>query len=58
MVTPAEHPRAPLHGITLAKILNQLVERPGWSGLFGRNASKRIATALLHAVSPGIGGLW
>lgn len=32
MATPAEHPRDPLHGITLENILNQLVERLGWSG--------------------------
>jgi len=25
------HPNDPLHGITLEKILNQLVERHGWS---------------------------
>ena len=29
-MAPASHPRDPLHGITLEKILNQLVERHGW----------------------------
>jgi hypothetical protein len=29
--TPAAHPRDPLHGITLENILNQLVQRHGWS---------------------------
>jgi uncharacterized protein (DUF2132 family) len=27
----ASHPRDPLHGITLESILNQLVQRHGWS---------------------------
>jgi hypothetical protein len=31
MPTPASHPRDPLHGITLETILNQLVQRHGWS---------------------------
>ena len=31
MTTPASHPRDPLHGITLESILNQLVQRHGWS---------------------------
>jgi uncharacterized protein (DUF2132 family) len=29
-LSPAEHPRDPLHGITLETILNRLVERFGW----------------------------
>jgi len=28
--TPIEHPRDPLHGITLEAILNQLVQKHGW----------------------------
>jgi len=31
MPTPVSHPRDPLHGITLEGILNQLVQRHGWS---------------------------
>lgn len=31
MTTPVSHPRDPLHGITLENILNQLVQRHGWS---------------------------
>jgi hypothetical protein len=31
MTSPASHPRDPLHGITLENILNQLVQRHGWS---------------------------
>lgn len=31
MPAPANHPRDPLHGITLESILNQLVQRHGWS---------------------------
>ena len=31
MPTPVSHPRDPLHGITLETILNQLVQRHGWS---------------------------
>jgi uncharacterized protein (DUF2132 family) len=30
MTSPSEHPRDPLHGITLEMILNQLVEDHGW----------------------------
>ena len=30
MSSPSEHPRDPLHGITLEKILQQMVERHGW----------------------------
>ena len=33
MPTPTSHPRDPLHGITLENILNQLVQRHGWSEL-------------------------
>lgn len=29
--SPASHPRDPLHGITLENILNQLVQKHGWS---------------------------
>jgi len=31
MTPPASHPRDPLHGVTLEQILNQLVQRHGWS---------------------------
>jgi uncharacterized protein (DUF2132 family) len=31
MSEPINHPRDPLHGITLESILNQLVQRHGWS---------------------------
>jgi hypothetical protein len=31
MPAPTSHPRDPLHGITLENILNQLVQRHGWS---------------------------
>jgi len=31
MPEPVNHPRDPLHGITLESILNQLVQRHGWS---------------------------
>ena len=31
MTLPASHPRDPLHGIALENILNQLVQRHGWS---------------------------
>lgn len=30
MPNPASHPRDPLHGVTLEKILNSLVEKHGW----------------------------
>lgn len=36
MTSPASHPRDPLHGITLENILNQLVERHGWSEMAHR----------------------
>ena len=29
--SPASHPRDPLHSVTLESILNQLVQRHGWS---------------------------
>jgi len=29
--SPANHPRDPLHGITLENIVNQLVQKHGWS---------------------------
>ena len=31
MPSPANHPRDPLHGITLESIVIQLVQRHGWS---------------------------
>jgi uncharacterized protein (DUF2132 family) len=31
MTSPVSHPRDPLHGITLESIINQLVQRHGWS---------------------------
>ena len=31
MTAPVSHPRDPLHGITLENIINQLVQRHGWS---------------------------
>lgn len=34
--TPREHPRDPLHGITLQAILEDLVERRGWRDLASR----------------------
>ncbi len=34
-VSPENHPRDPLHGITLESIINQLVQRHGW-GEMGR----------------------
>jgi len=30
---PRQHPRDPLHGVTLQAILEDLVERRGWDGL-------------------------
>ncbi len=36
MTTPAAHPRDPLHGITLEKILNVLVQRHGWDEMARR----------------------
>jgi uncharacterized protein (DUF2132 family) len=31
MPSPASHPRDPLHGITLERIVNALVARHGWA---------------------------
>jgi len=31
MSSPSSHPRDPLHGITLESIINQLVQKHGWS---------------------------
>ena len=31
MTSPCSHPRDPLHGVTLERILNRLVQRHGWS---------------------------
>ena len=36
MPSPSEHPRDPLHGLTLEKILTTLVERHGWEILAER----------------------
>jgi uncharacterized protein (DUF2132 family) len=36
MPAPSEHPRDPLHGLTLEKILTTLVERHGWEVLAER----------------------
>jgi hypothetical protein len=36
MSTPSSHPRDPLHGITLESIVNQLVQRHGWSEMGAR----------------------
>ena len=36
MPEPIKHPRDPLHGITLEKILNQLVQRHGWNEMARR----------------------
>jgi uncharacterized protein (DUF2132 family) len=44
MPSPASHPRDPLHGITLEKILNQLVQRHGWSEMGQRISASRSAT--------------
>lgn len=33
MPAPSEHPRDPLHGLTLETILTTLVERHGWETL-------------------------
>ncbi len=40
MSSPSSHPRDPLHGITLEKILNDLVQRHGWREL-GRRVPVR-----------------
>jgi len=36
MPEPRSHPRDPLHGVTLENIVNQLVERHGWSEMARR----------------------
>jgi uncharacterized protein (DUF2132 family) len=36
MPSPASHPRDPLHGIPLEKIINELVARHGWAALGDR----------------------
>ena len=33
---PRQHPRAPLHGVTLQKLLETMVERYGWRELAAR----------------------
>jgi len=33
MSSPTNHPRDPLHGITLERIVTELVERHGWDEL-------------------------
>ena len=35
-LSPRQHPRDPLHGITLENILTQLVERYGWEEMGNR----------------------
>ena len=36
MPSPSEHPRDPLHGITLETIVTQLVEKHGWEEMAAR----------------------
>ena len=36
MTSPSSHSRDPLHGITLERIVNELVRRHGWSGMARR----------------------
>lgn len=36
MPQPFQHPRDPLHGITLEAILNQLVAKHGWDAMASR----------------------
>jgi uncharacterized protein (DUF2132 family) len=36
MTHPVSHPRDPLHGITLEKIVNQLVQQHGWNEMARR----------------------
>ncbi len=36
MPSPSQHPRDPLHGITLEKIVTQLVEKHGWAEMAAR----------------------
>ena len=40
MTSPIAHPRDPLHGITLESVVNQLVQRHGWSEM-GRRINIR-----------------
>lgn len=40
MTSPSEHPQDPLHGMTLEKILTQLVEDHGWERM-GRKIKVR-----------------
>ena len=40
MTSPVNHPRDPVHGITLENILNDLVQRHGW-GEMGRRIPVR-----------------
>lgn len=36
MSAPQNHPRDPLHGVTLEKVLNYLVEKHGWHEMGNR----------------------
>jgi uncharacterized protein (DUF2132 family) len=36
IAAPTAHPRDPLHGITLEKIVNELVQRHGWAEMARR----------------------
>lgn len=36
MSTPQEHPRNPLHGITLERMLTEMVEHLGWAKMGAR----------------------
>ena len=36
MPSPSDHPRDPLHGVTLETVLTDLVARHGWQGLADR----------------------
>jgi len=36
MPSPTQHPRDPLHGVTLETIVKQLVERHGWQKMSDR----------------------
>ncbi len=44
MTEPREHPRDPLHGITLERMLTELVEDVGWETM-GRRVKIRCFTA-------------
>ena len=48
MTTPIQHPRDPLHGITLETILNTLVQRHGWSEM-----ARRVPHPLFYVQSDG-----